>query len=111
MSLRRDRLKATGAGQAPPGLCLLDAWVGMSDAYLERLTALNQITEPWVSVLVPWNSQDEDRSQAEGILRDRLRQHLADKLASVPRRCRMAANGIPTMRDFSELLPEMTMTC
>jgi FxsC-like protein len=104
-----NRRKWAGAGQAPPGLCLLDAWVGMSDAFLERLQALNQITEPWVSVLVPWNTQDEDLSRVEEILRDRLRQHLGDKLESVPRRCRMAANGIPTMRDFSELLLDMTM--
>ena len=58
---------------------------------------------------MPWNNQDEESSQAEEILRDSLRQQLGDKLDGVPRRCRMAADGIPTLRDFSELLPEMTM--
>ena len=33
----------------------------------------------------------------------------AGKLASVPRRCQMAASGIPTLQDFGQLLPEMTM--
>lgn len=103
------RLKATGEGQAPPSLCLVDAWVSVSDSHVEQLTALNQIDEPWVSVLVPWNHLDEESSQAEEILRVRLREQLGDKLDSVPRRCQMAANGIPTLRDFSELLPEMTM--
>ena len=36
-------------------------------------------------------------------------QHLGRKLASVPRRCQIAATGIPTLQDFSQLLPEMTL--
>lgn len=105
-----DQPKWSGGGQVLPSLCLVDAWVSMSDSYLERLRVLNEITEPWVSVLVPWNSQDQGISQASDALRDHLRQRLGDKLDGVPRRCRMAADGIPTLRDFSELLPEMTMT-
>jgi len=42
-------------------------------------------------------------------LRERLHQHLGRKLASVPRRCQMAASGIPSLQDFGQLLPEMTM--
>jgi FxsC-like protein len=97
-------------GQIPPSLCLVDAWVSMSDAHGERLRALNQNTDPWVSVMVPWNSQDDGMSAVGETLRGNLRQLLGDKLDGVPRRCRMAADGIPTLRDFSELLPEMTMT-
>lgn len=104
-----DRLGWAGGRQRPPSLCLVDAWVSMSDSYAERLRVLNEITDPWVSVLIPWNSQDEEISRAGEGLRARLRRHLGDKLESVPRRCRMAADGIPTLRDFSELLPEMTM--
>jgi FxsC-like protein len=96
-------------GQMSPSLCLVDAWVTLSDAHLERLNLLNQIDESWVSVLVPWNSHDPGMSAAERALRDRLQKHLGRKLASVPRRCQMAADGIPTLQDFSELLPEMTM--
>lgn len=109
-SFEDDQPKWTGGGRVPPSLCLVDAWVSMSDSYLERLRMLNQITEPWVSVLVPWNSQDQGISQASDALREHLRQQLGDKLDGVPRRCRMAADGIPSLRDFSELLPEMTMT-
>jgi FxsC-like protein len=99
----------TMSGLTPPGLCLVDAWVALSDSYLDRLRTLNQVTEPWVSILVPWNSQDEGMSAAANELRQRLHQHLPRKLDGVPRRCRMAADGIPTMQDFSQLLPEMTM--
>jgi FxsC-like protein len=99
-----------GDGQpVPPSLCLVDAWVSLSDAHHERLSSLNQVEEPWVSVLVPWNSQDAGTSEASRDLREKLRQHLGRKLDSVPRRCQMAASGIPTLQDFGQLLPEMTM--
>ena len=105
-----DQLKATGDDdQVPPSLCLIDAWVCTSGSHQRQLAALNQNSEPWVSVLVPWNHQDEEMGRSEEILRAQLREQLGDKLDSVPRRCRMAADGIPTLRDFSELLTEMTM--
>jgi FxsC-like protein len=94
----------------PPGLCLVDAWVSMSDAHREQLRRLNDIEEPWVSVLIPWNSKDAGLSAAERDLRQRLQEHLGRKLASVPMRCEMAASGIPTLQDFSQILPDMTMT-
>ena len=81
-----------------------------SDAHRELLSRLNQIEESWVSVLIPWNSRDEGMSTAEEDLRRQLYALLGRKLDSVPRRCAMAANGIPTLEDFGEVLPEMTMT-
>jgi FxsC-like protein len=93
----------------PPSLCLVDAWVGVSEAHHERLERLDQVKEPWVSLLVPWNRQDAEMRTAERDLRENLRHHLGRKLAGVPRRCQMAANGIPTLEDFGQLLPEMTM--
>jgi hypothetical protein len=61
-------------------------------------------------VLIPWNSKDRDLSAAGQDLRSKLQEHLGRKLASVPRRCEMAANGIPTLQDFGQILPEMTLT-
>ena len=40
---------------------------------------------------------------------EKLREYLGRKLEGVPRRCRMAADGIPTFQDFIQLLPDMTM--
>jgi FxsC-like protein len=93
----------------PPSLCLVDAWVGLSESHHERLQRLNQVQESWVSVLVPWNAQDPEMHAAGHDLRERLHRHLGRKLASVPRRCQMAASGIPSLQDFGQLLPEMTM--
>jgi FxsC-like protein len=93
----------------PPSLCLVDAWVSMSASHHEQLRWLDKIEESWVSVLVPWNSQDLGMGQARDDLQGKLREHLGRKLASVPRRCQMAASGIPTLEDFGQILPEMTM--
>ena len=95
--------------QSPPGLFLVDAWVSLSEPYQERLSQLNQISEPWVSILIPWNNQDAGLSSREKQIRDQLHRYLDRKLDGVPRRCRMAADGIPTLQDFIQLLPEMTM--
>jgi FxsC-like protein len=94
----------------PPSLCLVDAWVSMSDVHRERLKRLNEIEESWVSVLIPWNSKDRDLTASSQDLRNKLQEHLGRKLAGVPRRCEMAANGIPTLQDFGQILPEMTLT-
>jgi FxsC-like protein len=94
----------------PPTLYLVDAWVSLSDAHREQLARLNEVEESWVSVLVPWNSSDEQTSAAGHDLRQKLQQQLGRKLAGVPRRCAMAADGIPTLEDFGQVLPEMTMT-
>lgn len=94
----------------PPGICLVDAWVALSDAYHERLRQLNELTAPWLSVVVPWNSDDPDLGAQRQLLRAKLEEHLGNKLSSVPRRCRMAADGIPTVEDLGLVLPEMAMT-
>ena len=94
---------------APPSLCLVDPWVSLSAKHQEQLNRLDRLQESWVSVLVPWNSQDAGTNEARDDLLAGLQQHLGHKLASVPRRCQMAASGIPTLQDFGQLLPEMTM--
>jgi FxsC-like protein len=100
---------ASNGRPVPPSLCLVDPWVSMSAKHQEQLSRLDQVEEPWVSVLVPWNSQDQGTHEAGDDLRANLQQYLGRKLAGVPRRCQMAASGIPTLQDFGQLLPEMTL--
>jgi FxsC-like protein len=92
-----------------PGICLVDAWVVMSDAYEERLRRLNELTPPWLSIVVPWNSEDPAFVGQGEQLRSKLQERLGAKLTSVPRRCRMAADGIPTIQDLGNVLPEMAI--
>ena len=90
----------------PPSLCLVDAWVTVSDAHQQQLRFLDEIEQPWVSVLVPWNIQDAELSDAQHDLRDRLVRSLGRRLASVPRRCQLAATGIPTLQEFGQILED-----
>ncbi len=109
-SVDRDMANWASNGRpAPPSLYLVDAWVSLSVKHQEQLSRLDAVTEPWVSVLIPWNSQDQGMRKAEDELRANLQQRLGRKLAGVPRRCQMAASGIPTLQDFGQLLPEMTL--
>lgn len=101
----------SGPGERPnpPGICLVDAWITMSDAHREQVRRLNELAEPWLSVLIPWNSDDQGLSAERAVLRAKLEEHLGRKLASVPRRCRLAADGIPTIQDLAQVLPELVM--
>jgi len=104
-----DVAELSGERPMPPGICLVDAWVVMSDAYDERLRQLNELTAPWLSIVVPWNSEDPAFNIQGELLRVKLEERLGAKLSSVPRRCRMAASGIPTIQDLGNVLPEMAM--
>ena len=92
-----------------PGICLVDAQVALSDAHHERLRQLNELTPPWQSVVIPWNSEDPDFNAQAELLRAKLEEHLGRKLSSVPWRCRLAADGMPTIEDLGLVLPEMAM--
>jgi FxsC-like protein len=100
---------ANGDMHTPPGICLVDAWVALSDTHRERLQRLDESDVPWFGVLIPWNCDDEGLSMEEAVIRSKLEERLGRKIASVPRRCRMAADGIPTIHDLGEVLPEMAM--
>jgi FxsC-like protein len=101
--------RASNGAPVPPSLFLVDAWVALSPAHQERLRRLDELDQSWVSVLVPWNILDAGLASAESDLRSGLEQLLGRRLASVPRRCELAAVGIPTLQEFGQLLAEMTL--
>jgi FxsC-like protein len=105
----RDANWTANGRPVPPSLCLIDAWVAISPVHEEWLRQLDALEESWVTVLVPWNAQDSELAGAQE-LKDRLAQLLGRRLAGVPRQCQMASTGIPTLQEFGQLLPEMTMT-
>jgi FxsC-like protein len=98
-----------GDNSPSPGICIIDAWVVTSDAYRERLRRLNELAAPWLTIAVPWNNDDQGFSAQGDLLRARLAEYLGQKLSSVPRRCRVAADGIPTIQELGLVLPEMAM--
>jgi FxsC-like protein len=92
---------------AAPSLCLVDAWVGLSDTYHEQLRMLEQVDVPWVTAVVLWNIHDPGLSTAESRLRTQLQEFLGRRLDSGPRRGPLTAGGIPTLDDLSQLLPDV----
>jgi FxsC-like protein len=104
-----EAFQVNGDHPVLPGICLVDAWVAVSDAHRERLRQLNELAVPWLSVVIPWNRDDQDFSVQGELLRMKLQERLERKLSGVPRRCRMAADGIPTIQDLGLVLPEMAM--
>lgn len=91
-----------------PTLVLVDPWAAAVPEYAEQLLILNDIREPWVSVMIPWNESDWQLSTARDNLREKLEHHLGNKLRTVPMHCRMAADGIPSLDYFGQIMPKMT---
>lgn len=106
---RQSPYWAADGRPVPPGVCLVDPWATLSPAHEEQLRRLNEVRASWFSVLVPWNSGDTEMATAEPELRQRLSESLRRKLDDVPYRCRVAASGIETFEDFSDVLPRMAM--
>jgi FxsC-like protein len=104
-----DEWIASGAGdeQLAPGLFLVDPWATMSVVHFQGLQRFDELDQPWVSVLVPWNSQDRETVGSGEELRNSLAHCLPRKLANVPRGCEIAAKGVPTLTEFGGLLLRM----
>lgn len=98
-----------GASEAP-GLFLIDAWTTKSPKHRLSLRRIDALAEEWVSIMVPWSSQDAQMGDAQKSLRDGLSRYLGRKITAVPGKCQMAADGIPTLPEFGDLLPKIVMT-
>ncbi|WP_147268903.1 TIR-like protein FxsC [Sphaerisporangium album] len=90
-----------------PGLLLMDAWAATSPAFKESLRALDDAHCPWISVMVPWNQDDHETTQATPVLRDSLHSVLPRKLEEGRIAPRAAAHGIPTLDQFTKQVPEI----
>jgi FxsC-like protein len=98
------------ADAAQPGLLLVDAWATDSAEQREWLRKIDQRQDPSVAVIVPWNSEDQGlATTVQPDLRRSLTDCLGHKLASVPRGCEMAADGVPSLQDFGELLSKIAI--
>jgi FxsC-like protein len=95
---------------ASPGLVLVDPWTAATEDRRARLRRFDDASQPWVSVLVPMNEEDEETASAEPVLRPQLRQALIQMLGRIPPppdECHAARDGIPTLEAFDDILPRM----
>jgi FxsC-like protein len=110
VTVLQDRISGWRATRRPPppSICLVDAWVATSPNHQKWLRRLDEMEESWVSVLIPWSRQDAELAKAHE-LKERVEQLLSRRLAGVPWQCRQASTGIPTLPEFGQILPQMTM--
>lgn len=99
---------ADGARPSAPGLFLIDAWATESPDHVAQLQSIDALDQPWNSVLLPWNREDTQTTEAQLSLRENLNRHLGRKIAGIPYRYQSAASGIPTREEFGRLLGPMT---
>jgi FxsC-like protein len=88
-----------------PGVLLVDTWAIMQAECRERLRQIDARGNPCVQLMVPWNRGDADILEAESTLRQSLEGTLKKKLAAGRIDCRIAVNGVPSLEEFSMILP------
>jgi FxsC-like protein len=88
-----------------PGVLLVDAWATMQPEHRDRLRQLDGLSRPWIQVVIPWNRKDPEMVKSESKLRKSLVIALKEKLAAGRVDCRIAVNGVPSLEEFSVILP------
>jgi FxsC-like protein len=96
-----------GAEPRRPSILLVDRWVLTDSERQRKLKTFDANTPPWISAVVPWNRSDVQCHGEEGRrLSDELERTLPNILDRGRRTdCRMAVNGVPTLKAFTDVLP------
>ncbi|HUJ06092.1 MAG TPA: TIR-like protein FxsC [Streptosporangiaceae bacterium] len=100
--------EAAPAAAGAPGLFLVDPWAAATDGQAARLREFDERAERWISLLIPWNRADGETMAAEATLQSQMGETLSHMLDRTPPEYRHAANRIPTLADFANILPTMT---
>ncbi len=90
-----------------PEILLVDRWAVADEERRQRLAAFDQDPRPWVSVVVPWNRLDHQSRSKESELAHRLEDTMPTKMSQGRAACRAAANGVPSMEAFGQILPQV----
>ncbi|MFC7385234.1 TIR-like protein FxsC [Sphaerisporangium rhizosphaerae] len=87
------------------GLVLVDPWAAISDKFQEPLRRLDQADKPWISVVIPMNSDDAQTTAMARRLREDLHRALSRKLNEGLPAHRSAANDVATFDQFRRAVP------
>jgi FxsC-like protein len=92
-----------------PGILLVDRWVLTDEERRRRLKAFDAGACQWTSAIVPWDRADPQCHGEEGRqLTEELERTLPLTLDRVRRTdSRIAVNGVPTLKAFTDVLPEV----
>lgn len=99
----------TSGPPSGPQILIIDPWALMLPRCQQLLQQLDALDTPWVQAVIPWNREGETL-QAEGKLRVALETTIARKLADVRVTSSRAVHGVPTLDEFSMVLPKLILT-
>ena len=90
-----------------PAILLVDRWAVRDAERRSRLEEFDEAAHPWVSAMVPWNRHDPQCQGEDGL---KLKAELERVLPNILERgrrsdCRVAVNGVPTLKAFTDVLP------
>jgi FxsC-like protein len=88
-----------------PGVLLVDARATLQAECQDKLRRIDGLGRPWVRLVVPWNRKDPEILKAEPKLKKSLEMALKEKLAAGRVDCRIAISGVPSLEEFSMILP------
>ena len=108
--LGRGAALLSGNRPSAPELLIVDPWAALQDPSREILRQLDAADTPWVQVAVPWNPQDAETTTVETKLRITLEETLPRKLAEGRATSALAVWGIPTIEDFTQVVPPLITT-
>jgi FxsC-like protein len=100
----------SGERPSAPELLIVDPWAALQDKCRELLRLLDTMDMPWVQVVVPWNPQDSETALVERKLRVTLEETLPRKLAEGRATSALAVWGVPTLKDFAQVVPPLITT-
>jgi FxsC-like protein len=87
-----------------PQILIIDPWALLVPRTQQLLQHVNDSHLPWVQVVIPWNAADDESRKCEGKLRAVLETTFPRKLAEAASISLMAAQGVPSIEDFDEVL-------
>lgn len=99
----------TSGPPSGPQILIIDPWALLLPRCQQILQQLDALDTPWVQAVVPWNREGESM-EAEGKLRVALDTTIARKLAEVRVTSSRAVHGVPTLDEFSSVLPRLILT-
>lgn len=99
----------TSGPPSGPQILIIDPWALLLPRCQQLLQQLDALDTPWVQAVVPWNREVES-PEAEGKLRVALDTTIARKLAEVRVTSSRAVHGVPTLDEFSVVLPKLILT-
>jgi FxsC-like protein len=100
----------SGGPPLGPQVLIVDPWALMLPRCQHLLKRIDALDAPWVQVVVPWSNREPESPEAEARLRAALDATLGRKLAEVRGTSAIAGHGIPTLDDFSMVMPKLILT-